>query len=94
MCSHHNFSNSLPISVNIDFNNYDVPANTDPISPIEFVNLSPEPVVKFLGVLFNPVLNFQAHTNFISSKISKSLSVIRKAKIYLHKKLLKHFTAP
>ncbi len=66
--SHNNFNNNPPV-INIDFNNYNVPNDDDLVSPIEFVNCSADPTVKFLGVLFDPTLNFKPHVNVISSKI-------------------------
>jgi hypothetical protein len=87
--SHYNFLNNLPSSINIDFNNFHGPIRDDLITPIEFVNLSPKPVIKFLGVLFDPTLNFKSQIDVISSKISKSLYVIRKAKNLLTPKALK-----
>jgi hypothetical protein len=80
--SHSNLNNT-PIVINIDFNNYSGVPNNDLINPIEFVNRSANPIVKFLGVLFDPTLNFKAHISSISSKISKSLFVMRRAKNFL-----------
>jgi hypothetical protein len=80
--SHASFKNN-PIVINIDFNNFSGVADHDLITPIEFVNNSQNPDVKFLGVIFDSTPNFKAHISSISSKISKSLFIIRRAKNFL-----------
>jgi hypothetical protein len=87
--SHHNFPINLPVEVNIDFNNYNSPNDPNLVSSIEFVNHSTNPVIKFLGRFLDPTLNFKAQIDTISSKISKSLYVIRKSKNFLTPKALK-----
>jgi hypothetical protein len=64
-------SNAYNITIYLGFSIY---------KPIEFVNLSLTPVIKFTGVLFDTSLNFKAHINSVSSKILKSLYVIHTAK--------------
>ncbi len=86
--SHSNFNFNPPI-INIDFNNFTGLVNNNLVSPIEFVNLSPDPTVKFLGVLFDPTLNFKAHINLISSKIAKSLFIMRRVKNVLTSQAMK-----
>jgi hypothetical protein len=76
-------STSMVPSIVNNFNNYTGVTNNDLINPIEFVNRSTNPIVKFLGVLFYPTLNFKAHISSISSKISISLVVMRRAKNFL-----------
>ncbi len=46
----------------VHFNNYSE-QDLIPPSPIEFFNLSPNPGIKFLCVLFDPALNIIAHIN-------------------------------
>jgi hypothetical protein len=75
-------------SISIDFNNYSSPNNLVYISPIEFINNSENPSIKFLGVLFDPFLNFEAHIASITNKISKSLYILRSAKKILTPKAL------
>jgi hypothetical protein len=87
--SHSNAVNDTNLRINIDFNNYNVETISALIKPIEFVNISPNPVVKFLGVLFDPALSFKNHISTISSKISKSLFILRSAKNILSQKALK-----
>jgi hypothetical protein len=67
-------------SISIDFNNYSGPNNLVYISPIEFINNSENQSIKFLGVLFDPFLNFKAHIASITNKISKSLTPIQHPK--------------
>ncbi len=59
------------------------------MSPIEFVNRSPNPTIKFLGVLFHPTLNFKAYVSSISSKIAKSLFIMHRVKNVLTPAALK-----
>ena len=47
------------------------------------------PAVRFLGVYFDPNLNFQFHIKTIVSKLSKALYILRSAKNLLTKKSLK-----
>jgi hypothetical protein len=58
------------------------------LSPIAFVNVSSDPVVKFI-VLFDPLLSFKSHISLISSKIYKSLYILKTAKNILSPKALK-----
>jgi hypothetical protein len=81
--------NFLKVHFNIDFNNFNGQVNNNLVSPIEFVNLSPNPTVQFLGVLFDPTINFKAHINLISSKITKSLIIMHRAKNVLTPAALK-----
>jgi hypothetical protein len=67
--SHASFNN-LPLTVNIDFNNFSGQSVNELITPIDFVNQSQNPTIKFLGVLFDPAFNFKAHISSVSSKIS------------------------
>ena len=52
------------------------------------INSSPN-YVRFLGVLIDPLMSFNAHTNNIISKLSKSLFIMRNAKHFLTEKALK-----
>jgi hypothetical protein len=63
--------------------------DNDLVSPIDFVYPSSDPTVKFLGVLFDPTLNFKPHINLISSKIAKSLFIMRRAKNFLTPQAMK-----
>ena len=57
------------------------PDNPNLIHPITRVLSSDnEPAIKFLGVLFDPDLNFKSHIANLKSKLSKSLYALRTAK--------------
>ena len=79
------FSNStqvhnMNISIIIDSNNSN---EMDPnrIHHISRVKSSDEvPAIRFLGVYFDPNLNFQHHINLLISKLSKSLYILRTTK--------------
>ena len=47
------------------------------------------PAVKFLGVLLHPELNFKMQIRHISSKISKSLYILRRVKNFMSDKALR-----
>jgi hypothetical protein len=61
----------------------------DSVVSLHWVNTSANPVIKFLGVFFDPTFSFKNHISTISSKISKSLFVLRSAKNILSQKALK-----
>ena len=61
----------------------------NPIVPMSCINNQEKPYVKFLGVHFDPQLNFKYHISQISSKISKSLYYLRTAKNFLNQRSLK-----
>jgi hypothetical protein len=74
------------------FINYNDPQSTVPVNPVVpmiCINLSPTPVMKFLGVYFDPNLNFKHHISYISTKISKALFFLRQAKNSLNQRALK-----
>ena len=64
-------------------------------TPIHFVNTESEvPAVKFLGVYFDPKLNFKYHIQTIKNKISRALFALRQVKKFLNQKaLLSLYTA-
>ena len=88
------FSNSnvvkgKEIKLNIDMNNENE-KNPNLIKEIKRVTSNSDfPAVKFLGVLFYPDLNFKMQIRNISSKISKSLYILRRVKNILSEKALK-----
>ena len=88
------FSNSnqvktMNLTLNINFNN----KNEDDISKIFVAELvcsdSKIPAVKFLGVFFDPQLNFNYHVKHITSKLSKALYMLRSTKNFLPPKARK-----
>jgi uncharacterized protein YggT (Ycf19 family) len=80
------FTNSVAVRNNppkIYINNNDVGSPPDPllVNEIPNVNLNSNiPAIKFLGVYFDPLLNFKYHINFISKKLSRALFFLRTAK--------------
>jgi hypothetical protein len=63
--SHNNAALNTDLKISIDFNNFSGEFEHNLLSLIEFVNNSTDPVIKFLGVQFDPQLNFKNHfTNF------------------------------
>ena len=74
----------------INHNNSLLDQNQNLIYPISRVcSSSPLPATKFLGVYFDPELNFKFHINHISSKISRSLFLLRRCKNLLSTHSLK-----
>jgi hypothetical protein len=47
------------------------------------------PAIKYLGVYFDPQLNFKFHIDYVSKKISQALFTLRSAKKFLPKQALK-----
>jgi len=88
-------SNSATVTnskIEIFINNNNPGASVLPslIHPISRVtNTSNIPAIKFLGVFFDPALNFKYHLNTISSKILRALFMLRRCKNFLSKKSLK-----
>ena len=68
---------------NIDQN---LPANIYPISRVQSNDNSP--AVKFLGVYFDPDLNFKFHISFLRKKLSKALYALRTVKNTLNQRSL------
>ena len=61
-----------PPKIFINQNKKNGPQNLDLIAPIENVTAaSPEPAIRYLGVYFDPNLNFKYHIQTLTKKISK-----------------------
>ena len=73
------------VSIQINNNNLGEPTNPDLCSNIECVSTG---TIKFLGINIDPDLSFKAHVTSITSKISKSLYIIQRAKHLLSEKAL------
>jgi len=76
------FSNSNAIrdmDINIVINNNNIDENSpNLIFPVKRVKKEDDvPAVRFLGVYFDPNLNFDYHIKLIASKISKALYILR-----------------
>jgi hypothetical protein len=60
------------------------------LSKVERVTVDSEtPAMKFLGVSFDPKLNFKHHVKLLSSKLSRSLYILRTVKNVLSQKALR-----
>ena len=77
------------IKIYIDKN--DVNTNNPSLkTPVSCVNhLSDTPAIKFLGVYFDPALNFKYHISTLNLKLSKALFILRRAKNLLETKAMK-----
>ena len=87
--SNSNIVKNKEINLYIDMNNEH---KTDPnlVKKIKRITTNSDfPAVKFLGVLFDPELNFKMQIRHISSKISKSLYLLCRVKNLLSDKALK-----
>jgi hypothetical protein len=85
LISNSHTAKSSVIELYINNNNPDVAFNPSLVYPIERVTAtSSTPAVKFLGVFFDPDLNFKFHLQQISSKISRSLFILRRSKNILN----------
>jgi len=88
------FSNSQQIQ-NYDFKLYANNNNPEQTSPENITEISRVkegdqiPAIKYLGVFFDPSLNFKYHTEQISKKLSRALYAMRNAKYFLNEKALK-----
>ena len=70
-------------------NNDGSPFNCKLCTPITHIHPGSEvPAVKFLGVYFDPQLNFKFHISTIKSKISRTLFSIKQGKHFLNTKAL------
>jgi hypothetical protein len=80
------FTNSPAVKSNFpviyaNYNNLDTAANPDLVFPIENVTQNSKvPAIRYLGVYFDPQLNFKFHIQAIVNKISKMLYFYRQAK--------------
>ena len=88
------FSNSPQVknmSFNLFVNNNNPDENhTDNIHPISHVTSNDKiPAIRFLGVYFDENLNFNYHVKLLTTKLSRSLYVIRASKNILNPKALK-----
>ncbi len=74
----------------INYNDSD-DSQVNPIIPMSCINSSDQPYIKFLGVFFDPQLNFKKHISYINSKLSKSLYFLKTSKNVLNERALKFF---
>jgi hypothetical protein len=80
------FSNTVaakkdPPKIYANYNNFSGPQSDDLLYPIENVTTnSTIPAIRYLGVYFDPQLNFKYHISTVVNKISKMLYFYRQAK--------------
>ena len=84
------FSRSNQVNMELFCNNNDVGhVNEANISPIGRITSADDvPAVKFLGVFFDPSLNFKHHLSSLKNKLSKALYALRTVKNLLSQKSL------
>ncbi len=70
-----------PPNIVINFNNTN---EDDPgkIFPMSCVNTSATPAIRFLGVYFDPHLNFKHHIQLLANKLSRTLYFLHSVKIF------------
>jgi len=81
--------NILEPQIFTNFNDPGSDNNLNPILPMQCLNSSDQPFIKFLGVYLDPQLNFKKHISILNSKLSKSLYFLRKTKKFLNQRSLK-----
>ena len=73
--------NSNPPTIYINYNDLDSAEKPDLLIPIENISINSRiPAIRYLGVYFDPQLNFKFHIQTIVNKISKMLYFYRQAK--------------
>ena len=80
--------NTVP-NVVINYNPLVGTQESSKIFKMNFINNSPTPYAKFLGVLIDPKLSFKTHISYITKKVSTSLYFLRGAKKVLNQRALK-----
>jgi len=86
------FSNSVnvkkdPPQIFANYNNLNGPEDANLVYPIENITVnSTVPAIRYLGVYFDPQLNFKYHIKIISNKISRMLYFYRQVKNILTEK--------
>jgi hypothetical protein len=73
----------------INYNPLDGDQDPAKIIKMNFINDSPTPYAKFLGVLIDPKLSFKQHISTITKKLSTALYFLRGAKKVLNPRALK-----
>ena len=87
--SNSNITQNLNIKIHIN-NNNEGDNNEGLIHQIcQIKNSSKTPAIKYLGVYFDPGLNFKFHTDFIAAKISRALYTLNMVKKILPQPALK-----
>ena len=84
--SRSNINQDVSVVCNNNNNGQNFPENIYPISGVQSNDNSP--AVKFLGVYFDPDLNFKFHISFLRKKLSKALYALRTVKNTLNQQSL------
>jgi hypothetical protein len=84
-----NSKTSPVISIFINNNNINENEPNNIFQLKQVFNSDSVPAIKYLGVFFDPQLNFKYHINYISKKISKALYLLRSVKHILPAQALK-----
>jgi hypothetical protein len=81
----------VSIFINNNNSNQNEPANIFRLKQV--YSTDDVPAIKYLGVFFDPQLNFKYHTNYVSKKISKALYVLYldQSDMSYPNQLLKHY---
>ncbi len=85
-----------PPQIYANYNNFNGPEDANLVYPIENITVnSTVPAIRYLGVYFDPQLNFKYHIKTISNKISRMLYFYRQVKNILTEKAKKclYFTS-
>jgi hypothetical protein len=77
----------VSIYINNNNRNQNDPSNIFKLSQVFTTDVIP--AIKYLGVFFDPQLNFKFHINYVSKKISQALYVLRTVKNFLPANVLK-----
>jgi hypothetical protein len=80
---------SSNIEIKINFNNVNEDLDDLKTNIIQVMCNDNIPAIRFLGIYFDPLLNFKYHVSIVNSKLSKALFVLRSVKNYLTQKSLK-----
>lgn len=85
----HNNAEHFPFNLFINYNN-DEEFDPSKIFVLEQIKATSDtPAIKFLGIYFDPQLNFKFHLNFLTKKLSTALYFLRTAKHFLPQNALK-----
>jgi hypothetical protein len=68
----------------INYNSLNGPQDPNKIFNMKCVNDSPDPYIKFLGILIDPQLSFKFHIKSVTKKLSTSLYFLRNSKHILN----------
>jgi len=73
----------------INYNSLNGPQDPNKIFNMKCVNDSPDPYIKFLGILIDPQLSFKFHIKSVTKKLSTSLYFLRNSRHILNERARK-----